>query len=121
MDILANNMLVLIIYAFSGVLVRTITGSKLSTLVPWCIFSIHLLQTGRQLYQYIVQAGVYSGLAYTLPHAWLEIPGLVLACIAGSRLCRGKKALLPLSGAATFITLGAVVEVFVTPFPFLAM
>lgn len=117
MEILVNNLLVLLIYAGAGLLVKALTGSRLAPLAPWGVFIVHMAMSGVEAYRYAAQAGVLPCLAYVLPHGILEIPGLMLACAVGSRLSLGRKIFPHLALAITLIVLGAWVEVNVTPFP----
>jgi uncharacterized membrane protein SpoIIM required for sporulation len=116
-EILVNNLLVLLIYAGAGLLVKALTGSSLAPLAPWGVFIAHMAMSGVEAYRYATQAGVLPCLAYVLPHGILEIPGLMLACAVGSRLSLGRKIFPHLALAITLIVLGAWVEVNVTPFP----
>lgn len=117
MEILANNLLVLLIYAVAGILVKVLTGSKLAPLAPWGVFIVHMAMSGFEIYQYAVQEGLLPCLALVLPHGTFEIPGLILACAVGSRLSLGKKIFPLMALAITLIALGAWVEEYITPFP----
>lgn len=117
MSVLANNLLVLIVYSGAGLLVGAVASKRLAPLAPWAIFAVHLAQIGLKSARYACQDGVLPFLALTLPHGIFEIPGLFLACIAGSRLCRNREARGCLVAAAVLILAGAWVETRLTPFP----
>ena len=117
METLVINLFVLLIYALAGVFVKVLTGSRLAPLAPWGAFFVHMAQVAVEVCQYACQAGLLPCLALTLPHGCLEIPGLVLACVVGSRLSLGKKIGFYLPAAAALIVAGAWVETSVTPFP----
>ena len=107
METLVNNLFVLLIYALAGILVKALTGSRLAPLAPWGVFIVHLCQIAAGICQYAGQKGLLPCLALVLPHGCLEIPGLILACAAGSRLCKGKKISLQLTAAAALILVAA--------------
>lgn len=117
MAILVNNLFVLLIYTGAGILVKALTGSRLAPLAPCGVFIVHMGKIAVEICQYAGQEGLLPCLALVLPHGCLEIPGLILACAAGSRLCKGKKISLHLTAAVALIMAGAWVETCVTPFP----
>lgn len=117
METLVNNLFVLLIYTGAGILVKALTGSELAPLAPWGVFFIHIAQIAVEVCQYAGQAGLFPSLALILPHGFLEIPGLVLACAAGSRLSKGKRIFFHLPMAVALIAAGAWVETCFTPLP----
>ena len=74
MEILVNNLLVLLIYAGAGLLVKALTGSSLAPLAPWGVFIAHMAMSGVEAYRYATQAGVLPCLAYVLPHGSWRYP-----------------------------------------------
>ena len=87
MEILINNLVVLLIYAGAGLLVKALTGSR-PPLAPW-EYLLPMAMSGVEAYRYAT-GRVLPCLAYVL-HGILEIPGLMLACAVGSRLSLGRK------------------------------
>lgn len=110
MDILLNNLIVLAIYTGAGVLVKGITGSKLAPFAPWGVLLIHLGQVVGKLWAYSGAGGCLRCLALILPHGCFETVGLVLACIAGTRLVQKKQISRHLIAAVAFILVAAWLE-----------
>jgi len=112
-----NNLFVLSVYCISGLLVSSVTRSKLAPVAPWGVFSVHMVQTIVIFISHTHWMGLLPCLALVLPHAWLEIPGLVLGCIAGVKLYRGQRPFTLIAVAAMLIIIAAYVETYITPFP----
>ena len=116
-NIAVNNLYVLLIYGTAGVLVASLTGSKLAPFASWAVFSIHMVQVSLTFWLDVRWLGLLPCLALVIPHGGVEILGLVMGCSVGSKLSKGQRPYRLMTAAVLMIIIGAYIETYITPFP----